>query len=68
MLWTCYEQNIDRDSSLETNVFVDEGVAKSIIHHIVEGVKTLRFTATYYIETTNHKHFLDRKITSIYKQ
>ena len=41
----------------------------SSFHHTVECEKTLRFTPTCYIETSNHnKHFLDKKITCIYQQ
>ena len=38
-------------------------------HHTVECAKIMRFTATYYIETSkHHRHSLDRKITGSYKQ
>ena len=65
-------ENIDRDSSLETETFLQMEVLPNLLswfHHTVECVKTLRFTATYYIEARNHqKHLLDRKITCIYQQ
>ena len=68
----CYEQNIDRDSSLEAESFLQMKVLRNLwswFPHTVESVKTLQFIITYYIETSNHhKHFLDRRATSIYHQ
>ena len=41
----------------------------SWFHHTEECVKTPRFTATYYIETSNHnRHLLDGEMIGIYKQ
>ena len=68
----CYEQNIDRDISLETETFLYMKVLPNLLswfRHIVDFVKTQKFAATYYIKTSNHhKHFLDRQITGSYKQ
>ena len=41
----------------------------SWFHQTIQGVKTLRFTTTCYIETSNqYRHFLDRKIIGIYNK
>ena len=72
ILWTCFEQNIDRGRSLEIETLLWMEVLHNLLswfHHTVEYVEILQFTATCYIETSNHhKYFLDRKITGIYKQ
>ena len=57
----CYEQNIDRDSSLETETFLQMKVLPNLLswfHHTVECLKTLRFIVTCYIETSNHNLYL----------
>lgn len=57
---------------LETESFLQIKVLPNLLgcfHLILECVKTMRFTATYYIETSNHhRHFLGRKVTLIYKE
>ena len=58
--------------NLETEIFLSIKMLPNLLswfHHIVKSVKTLWFTATYYIETTHHHRcFLNRKIIGIYKQ